>query len=571
MLHQQHKNRSLIYLASASIAIASIAFAHVSHAAILSAYASAPSVSVGNLVSVSINVDSAGVAINTAGATIQFPTDLLEVMSVSQSPSIFSLWVQNPVFSNTDGTVSFTGGLPTPGYVGQNGQIVTIVFRARKAGSASVVITNGSVLANDGSGTDVLTAQGSATIKIGASTPETPAIAVGSLPPLPIITSATEPQQNDWYPSTSASFNWTIPNGVNSIQTLLSRESNSVPTVTYDNSVSERTVNNLHDGVLYFHLRYMNDAGWGPIATYKVMLDTTPPENFALNVETKGVQNVVTLNAVDAMSGIASYSVQVDNEPSVTVENSSLINGQYVLPTQTAGQHTLAVITYDKAGNHTESDTTFTSPTIAVPTITVTPHAATRGDTVTIAGQTQYPNVPVNVSVQPEGKVAKTYAATTGSDGSYSVATDALDVPGAVDIWSQLAFSSTTLSGLSEKVTIMVNDTLVVHTSKSVIYGLSYILPAIFLALLLLFLLYLGWHKFFSLKKRLQKEAKEVANDVHKAMTGFKGELENQLDKLEEIKADRELNKKEEKAFRELRQNIENIDEFIEKKIQKLR
>ena len=566
------KKGRLIYIIAILVISASILFAHVSYAAILSVYPASSNVSVGNIISLSINVNSSGTAINTAGATINFPTDLLEVMSVSQSPSIFSLWVQNPIFSNTDGTVTFTGGLPTPGFTGQNGQIISIVFRAKKKGTASVVISDGSVLANDGLGTDVLTAQGSASINIGASSPtEKPVTDKGTLSPLPIITSTTEPQQDLWYSNDTASFSWVIPSDVTSIQTLLSKESDSVPTITYDSSVSERTVNNLHDGILYFHLRYMNTAGWGPTATYKVQLDTTPPKNFTLNVQTEGVQNTVTLNAVDAMSGIASYSVQIDNESAIIVQNSSLINGQYILLTQNPGQHNLTVIAYDKASNHTESDTVFTSPDIAIPTITVSPQEVKRGDTVTISGQTRYPQAPVTIFVQSEGKQAQTYSSQTASDGSYSIISDPLDTAGSVSIWSQLVFSTTTQNGLSNKVTINVSETLIIQTSKSVIYGLSFILPAIILLLGLIFALYFGWHKFFGLKKRLEKETQGIVDDVHKALVMFKEELENQLTKLENTKNDRELNKKEEKIFRELRENIDNIDGFIEKKIKKIR
>jgi hypothetical protein len=574
MLYTLLKKIRFISAVTVSIIVAPILFAHVSYAAILSVYPASSNVSVGNIISLNINVNSSGTAINTAGATINFPTDLLEVMSVSQSPSIFSLWVQSPTFSNTDGTIIFMGGLPTPGFTGQNGQIISIVFRAKKQGTASIVINNGSVLADDGLGTDVLTAQGSALITIGAGSPAVKPSTIatkGTLPLLPVITSTTDPQQDLWYSNSTASFSWVIPSDVTSIQTLLNKVSNSIPTVTYDSSVSQRTVNNLSDGISYFHLRYMNAAGWGPTATYKVQLDTTPPETFTLNVQTQGIQNIVTLDAVDAMSGIASYSVQIDNEQAIKVENSDLNNNEYILPIQNPGQHNLTVIAYDEAGNHTESDTVFTSSSIADPTMTVSPQEIKKDGTVTMSGQTQYPQVPVTVFVQPEGKQVQTYSTLTAGDGSYSIVSNPLDTAGSVSIWSQLVFSTTTQSGLSNKVTINVSEIPIVQTSKSIIYDLSFVLPAVLLILGLLFVLYFGWHKFFGLKKRLEKETQDTVDDVHKALVMFKEELENQLTKLEDTKNDRELNKKEEKIFRELRTNIDTINEFIEKKIKKIK
>ena len=55
---------------------------------------SSSSVSVGNIVSVKAYVNTEGISINNAEAVIQFPNDLLEVISITKSSSIFSLWVE---------------------------------------------------------------------------------------------------------------------------------------------------------------------------------------------------------------------------------------------------------------------------------------------------------------------------------------------------------------------------------------------------------------------------------------------------------------------------------------------
>jgi hypothetical protein len=111
----------------------------------------------------------------------------------------------------------------------------------------------------------------------------------------------------------------------------------------------------------------------------------------------------------------------------------------------------------------------------------------------------------------------------------------------------------------------------VVKTSKSIIYGLSFIIPAVLLILVLVLATYFGWYKFFSLKKRFEKETEDTIDEVHKTFIVFKDELENQLDRLKDIKEDRDLNKKEEKIFKELRSHIESIDDVIEKKIKKIK
>ncbi len=87
-------------------------------AATLSLSPAAASVAAGNIITVTAVVNSQGVAVNNAESVIQFPTDLLQVISVSRSSSIFTLWVEEPTFSNVTGRVSFNGGITNPGFLG---------------------------------------------------------------------------------------------------------------------------------------------------------------------------------------------------------------------------------------------------------------------------------------------------------------------------------------------------------------------------------------------------------------------------------------------------------------------
>ncbi len=127
------------------------------HAATLSFNPSSGYFTTGNIFTLNVLVDSQSTAINDAEVTVSFPSNLLEVMSVSKSDSIFSLWVEDPSFSNSAGTVSFDGGVPTPGFTGTAGKILSIVFQVKKAGIASVIFSSAVVRANDGYGTNVFT------------------------------------------------------------------------------------------------------------------------------------------------------------------------------------------------------------------------------------------------------------------------------------------------------------------------------------------------------------------------------------------------------------------------------
>src|SRR3990167_7541668 len=106
-------------------------------AATLSFSPTAESYAVGSTFSVGVSVGSVDQAINAVSGVISFPWDKLEMVSLSKTGSIFSLWVQEPSFSNSVGTVSFEGIVLNPGFTGASGKILSMTFRAKIAGTAN--------------------------------------------------------------------------------------------------------------------------------------------------------------------------------------------------------------------------------------------------------------------------------------------------------------------------------------------------------------------------------------------------------------------------------------------------
>lgn len=109
----------------------------------------------GELVEVRVLVDS-DEAFNALSGRITFPASRLSVVSISKQSSVVSLWVQEPVYSNSAGTIEFSGGVPNPGYSGPQRRVITITFRAKEAGTAALAFSSASILANDGEGTELL-------------------------------------------------------------------------------------------------------------------------------------------------------------------------------------------------------------------------------------------------------------------------------------------------------------------------------------------------------------------------------------------------------------------------------
>jgi len=176
------------------------------NAATLSLSSNNLNISVGDTVIVKVGVDTLGKTINNAEGTISFQQDMLKVISISKNSSIFSLWVVEPSFNNITGKVTWNGGLPTPGFVGANGSIISITFRAVKKGTAPLSFTSGVVRENDGFGTDITGNLGGVVFSIKnviskpapiiAPVPKTEPVPAITIPTTDIVDVITDTNQN---------------------------------------------------------------------------------------------------------------------------------------------------------------------------------------------------------------------------------------------------------------------------------------------------------------------------------------------------------------------------------------
>ncbi len=177
-----------------------VLFPVFSFAATLRVVPSSASVSSGETISIAVSVSSTDQAMNATEGVITFPPNLLQVVSVSKSGSIVGLWVQEPAYSNTVGTVNFEGIALNPGFQGSNGTILTIVFRARAEGSAPLSIADASVLANDGNGTEILTSSSGGIVAIVAP-PAKPTPVPKPIPKTPTQDGTTPVKQPEQTPA----------------------------------------------------------------------------------------------------------------------------------------------------------------------------------------------------------------------------------------------------------------------------------------------------------------------------------------------------------------------------------
>ncbi len=145
---------------------------------------SSKSVNVGDSFFITLFVNSSDQSINAVSARINFDPNYLKIISLSKVGSKINLWVQEPSFDNNLGEVFLEGIILNPGFIGNNGKIISLNFKALKEGKTEIKFLSGSVLANDGEGTNVLKNTNSVIVNINKAEFITPE--VEPTPSLPV-------------------------------------------------------------------------------------------------------------------------------------------------------------------------------------------------------------------------------------------------------------------------------------------------------------------------------------------------------------------------------------------------
>lgn len=355
--------------------------------------------SVGNNFNVSVVV-STNQAMNAAEGIVSFPADKLEVISVSKTNSIFSLWVQEPSFSNFGlrGNVHFEGIKLNPGFTGNNGRILDITFRVKSAGIAEVSFDGGSILANDGKASNIISSFGSAIYTLRV-TPR-PDVSVSPTTPGQLdapylkhfirnaigeeILFNTSDDPVKWSAINYAKFTWRLPAGATGVATLLDEQSETNPgnKPDADGLAEEKLFPLLTEGKHYFHIRFLKGQTVGPVLHYPLFVDATAPKNFNIEfasseVNYRGIYSTsnprprLAFFTEDQLSGVDYYQIKIGDGPAVNAMELAESPAFYVLPRQSPDKKQLIIVrAFDQAGNATEATAQMIITPIIAPTIT---------------------------------------------------------------------------------------------------------------------------------------------------------------------------------------------------------
>ncbi|MDP3003971.1 MAG: cohesin domain-containing protein, partial [Candidatus Azambacteria bacterium] len=507
------------------VAVVFIALSSTASAATLYFSPSSGSYTVGTTLSVSVYVSSADQAMNAASGIISFPQDKLEVTSLSKTGSIFTLWVQEPSFLNSAGTVNFEGIVLNPGFTGASGKVITINFRVKAGGTTLLNFFSGSALANDGKGTNILANLGNAQFSLGGASPTVPEAttpsAISGAPSAPVISSPTHPDPNKWYAQKDAKFTWTVPSGVSGVRLLVGKLPAAIPTVTYVPAISEKEVTNFGDGIWYFHAQFRNANGWGEISHFRFQIDTQPPESFSIKFidgnETENPRPTVVFDTTDSLSGVNYYKIKIGEGDFFPIAPEIVKNNPYTLPLQNPGKRNILIQAFDKAENYSVATEEFVIKPLQAPVFTEYPKELQSGEILKVSGESKYPNSQIVIGLQREKDEPKSFTVESDRDGKFTFTADEKLRDGIYQLWAEVVDGRGARSLPSEKITIVAAKPAILRVGSWAVGLLAVVVPLIALIIALLFILWYGWHKFSLLRKRLRKEVREAESALHKA------------------------------------------------------
>ena len=550
-------------------------FAQIVSAATIYPSPSSGSYNVNQSFSVGIFISSADQAMNAVSGALSFPNDKLEVTSVSKDGSVVNLWVQEPTYSNSAGTVNFEGIVLNPGWTGSAGRVITVGFRAKGSGSAPVTFSSGSVLANDGSGTSILEGLGSARFSIEVETTgpaaeeaTTPPVTVGT-PPGPQINSVSHPDSDAWYAASIPEFDWSLPAGTTATRLLVGQKPQAAPTVTYVPAIGSKELEALDDGIWYFHVQLRNGNGWGGVSHFRFQIDTQDPEYFNMEqVQEEDLTNPTRsfiFDAKDATSGIGHYAIQIDGGEAIEWydEEETYV---YTTPALGPGRHTIVISALDKAGNFLTNVDEFIIEPLKAPEITSYPEQLTNKEPFVIKGET-YPDSQAVIWLQREATDPVGYIVQTDELGRFTFVAEEKLRDGVYQFWAEVVDERGARSEPTEKFKVLVQPTKLWQIGNMTIGVLSIIVPLIALIFLMIFVVWFSWHKLRTLRKRIRIEAGEAQTVLHKEFGLLKRRIRSHIVLFEKTSRKRKLTKEEEKVAKQLRKDLDYVEDKISKEI----
>ena len=527
---------------------------------------SSGSYALGSTISISVYSNSSDQPMNAASGAVSFPADKLQVESLSKSGSFISLWVQEPSYSNQSGKVNFEGIVLNPGYVGSKGKILTINFKVKAAGEASLGISSGLILANAGQGTNILSGSGSASLKLGEGKPvpplPPPPPEITGKPAAPKVLSTTHEKSERWYAFRDAKFSWALPEKVTKARLLIDTDPLSSPSVIYSPAVSEKEVADLEDGVWYFHAQLYNKNGWGETTHFRFQVDTEKPTRFNISssdsVSDLSPRKKFIFDAQDKPSGIDYYEVRVDNKEAEIWRDDG--KHEYEASVIDPGDHILVVKAVDFAGNYLVDSVQFTVDALNPPIISEYAKKLKVGEPLVIKGET-YPDSRVIVWLQNGANTPISRMVLSDGQGQFIFSPTEELKEGQYRFWAEAITKNEARTQASDLLGFSIYQPQLFKVGSVAVNVLAVIIPLLAMVVFLGTMLYLIWHK----SKAVQKQMKMKFIDSGLTLRAFellRVDIGKDIKLLERTKMRRILTQEEQAILIQLKTDWEAVNKI---------
>ncbi len=546
------------------------------------------SATIGQTLSIPLFVSTEGSEVlNAISAEVRFPAQSLSLQSISKTGSIVSLWAEEPFYSNSNGTASLQGIIPNPGWKGQGGIVVTLVFKVKAAGAADISFASASVLANDGLGTNILSKTFSKTLSLGNSVPQATSPSVTSGAPLaPALTSSTHPDPNAWYRDANPLFSWNVPTDVTAVRLLYDRNPVSSPSVLYGSVINRKQLTGIPNGTYYFHAQFQNASGWGAVSHMRFQVDAAPPKAFDIKVvresNESNPQPILSFSTTDATSGIDRYTISVADAAPVTVTKNEA--ARYSLPAGKPGQQTVVVKAYDRAGNSTTESKTLTITAIEPPTITSYRERIAQWEPFELSGTT-YSDAQVSVTIVNASGDESVGSAIADASGYFkftwignnavlitSIATTSFAgmAPGVYSFTAMAKNASGTISPPTEPRTFVVVGTPLAEWGRTAFEYLLFAFAVIAAIALIVGVGYVLWYRLGRLRRQLKQLTVRSGRGVQYDFERIMDDLHSLAALLHKAKQSRQLTKEEDVILETLKHHLKKMEDDILSRLEQI-
>lgn len=525
---------------------------------------------------------SSTVPVNAFSGRLNFPTELVSNTNISVSGSIANFWTVQPSVSS-DGVIRFEGIVLNPGFSGSSGKLFTATFKTEGTGTANFNLTSASILANDGLGTNVLTATLPTSIfTIGNAAPVATTPATNTSTPIaPEIMSSSHPNPNGWHKETVADLYWDLPEDANGVSFVLDKNPGTIPVKVSKGLVSSYKSEPLEDGVWYMHVMIKNSVGWGSVAHYRVGVDTVAPESVSIthvHEEIPMGTSKFDISAEDITSGIAYYEISFDagdTEIFKKYSETDLFESKILPPKR----YLVVVNAYDFAGNTTPAIMYFTAMPVNQPVITEYSKELNSGEYLTISG-TGYENQNVRIRFE-KSKTSffyKIFAHTRSAalneevtkvdkDGKFAFKNDESWNAGIYYVTVRNELSNGAFSEYTTPVQITVESGAFVRFIES---SLRFLIPVIPFLLAIILILFAGLFilRFFKKYRRiLSKQVREAEGVADESMRLIDSEVLDEINLLKKVRSGEPLSEREQAFPTKLRGDLGVANSIIQKEI----